>query len=198
MNISPDGVTVRFKTEPESLFEVEKSGAKPNTVRILDDQYEYQQLKKGNPKRIIIQHQQEIFLRAITNIHVTENVFGKVIVIFSWARLETHQQIDEEQPLDVQAINVSLSLIEKLDACRGSETYDGLISGLIKAEPPIDETFVTVTISKLTQKLLHSIAHGRSINTVIRELYQIYINKLAEEGAALRPQIQTVGVEDEC
>ena len=92
MNISPDGMTVRFKTEPEELFQLEQSGAKSNTVRILDYS-EYQQLKKNNPKKIIIQYQQEIFLRTITNIYVTEDVLGKVIVIFSWTNEKHHHPI---------------------------------------------------------------------------------------------------------
>ena len=92
MNISPDGMTVRFKTEPEELFQLEQSGVKSNTVRILDYS-EYQQLKKNNPKKIIIQYQQEIFLRTITNIYVTEDVLGKVIVIFSWTNEKHHHPI---------------------------------------------------------------------------------------------------------
>ena len=132
MNISPDGYTVRFKTEQKELFEAEKSGVKSNTVRILD-YYEYKQLKKRNPKMIIIQRQQEIFLRAITHMHFTEIIFGKVIVVISWARLKTHhQRTDEEPPLDVQAINISLGLLEKLDACRGVESYDVFIASLLE------------------------------------------------------------------
>lgn len=36
MKISHDSKRVTFKTEPRELFETEKFGAKPNTVRILD------------------------------------------------------------------------------------------------------------------------------------------------------------------
>jgi hypothetical protein len=83
MKISHDGTTVSFKTEPEELFLAEKSDAKSNTVRILDID-EYHQLRKADPKKIIIQHQQEVFLRTLTHRHVTEIIFGKVIVVFSW------------------------------------------------------------------------------------------------------------------
>jgi hypothetical protein len=83
MNISHDGVTVRFKTEPEELFLAEKSGAKSNTVRIIDND-EYEMLNARTPKKIIIQYQEEIFLRTLTNLHFAK-LFGKVIVIFSWA-----------------------------------------------------------------------------------------------------------------
>ena len=88
MKISHDGKRVSFKTEPKELFEAEESGAKPNTVRILDID-EYHQLIRCNPKKIIIQYRQEIFLRTITHICVSEEVFGKVFVAISW-RDENH------------------------------------------------------------------------------------------------------------
>lgn len=94
MKISHDGTTVSFKTEPEELFQLEKSGAKSNTVRILDYD-EYQQLKKSNPKKIIIQYQQEIFFRTITNIYVTEDVLGKVIVVFSWTNKSKKKETED-------------------------------------------------------------------------------------------------------
>lgn len=94
MKISHDGTTVSFKTKPEELFQLEKSGAKSNTVRILDYD-EYQQLKKSNPKKIIIQYQQEIFLRTITNIYVTEDVLGKVIVVFSWTNKSKKKETED-------------------------------------------------------------------------------------------------------
>jgi hypothetical protein len=89
MNISPDGVTVRFKTEPEDLFLSEKSGAKPNTVRIIDH-YERQQLEKKLPQKIIIQYRQEIILRTITNVYVSEKILGKYLAIFSWIDEKHH------------------------------------------------------------------------------------------------------------
>lgn len=92
MKISHDSTTVTFKTEPKTLFDAEKSGTKPNTVQILDAE-EYHQLRKRNPKKIIIQFQQEIFLRAITNIHATKGVFGKVIVVISWTNEEPTSSI---------------------------------------------------------------------------------------------------------
>jgi hypothetical protein len=95
MNISYDGKRVTFKTAPKELFEAEKSGTKPNTVRILDIE-EYHQLRKHNPKKIIIQYQHEIFLRTITNIHATKGVFGKVIVVISWTNERYHHTIPEE------------------------------------------------------------------------------------------------------
>ena len=97
MKISHDGTTVTFKTGPKVLFEAEKSGAKPNTVRILDYD-EYLQLVKANPKKILIQHQQEIFLRTITHVYVTEDVLGKVIVVISWNEKHHHQVQRETVP----------------------------------------------------------------------------------------------------
>lgn len=114
MNISPDGMTVRFKTEPEELFEAEKSGAKPNTVRILD-KYECEELEKKNPKKIIIQHQQEIFLRTITHIHVTKFFFGKTIVIFSWTNEKHQHPIPDEKGLDYLAHTMSIDEVAGSD-----------------------------------------------------------------------------------
>lgn len=106
MNISPDGVTVRFKTETEDLFYSEKSGAKPNTVRIIDS-YERQQLKKELPHKIIIQHGEEIFLRTVTHVYVSEMVLGKYIAIFSWTNEKHHHPIPNEDP-DPKAHTMSL------------------------------------------------------------------------------------------
>lgn len=136
MKISNDGKRVSFKTEPEELFLAEKSGAKSNTVRILDLE-EWRLLKRYDPKKIIIQYQQEIFLRTLTNIHFGGMILGKVIAIFSW-RL---------QPTP-------------------SET---------------DDAFTAVTISRNLLGLLQSIAHGRSMNMVIRELYEASQYKRYEE-----------------
>jgi hypothetical protein len=137
MNIGPDGNSVRFQTKSKELFEAEKSGAKSNTVRIMDLE-EWRLLRKCDPKKIIIQHQQEIFLRTITNIHYGGVLLGKVLGIISWQGNERHnpfkhiQGIDKsEPPLYVQAINISLPLREKLDIARGDKTYDELIFKLL-------------------------------------------------------------------
>lgn len=87
MKISHDKTTVSFKTEPEEFFFAEKSGAKPNIVRILDKD-EYQQLRKADPKKITIQYEQEVFLRILTHICTAGEALGKVIVIFSWQHKE--------------------------------------------------------------------------------------------------------------
>jgi hypothetical protein len=86
--------TVRFKTDPESLFEAEKSGAKPNTVRILDA-YEADLIRCNPPTKIIIQHQQEIFQRTLTDINLNYNVLGKVIAIFSWTNESDKGNVSE-------------------------------------------------------------------------------------------------------
>lgn len=92
MNISPDGVTVRFKTEPEELFLAEKSGAKPNTVRIMEAS-EADQIQDPL-KRILIQHQQELFLRTLSHLYITGDVLGKVIVAFSWTNESEKKEIE--------------------------------------------------------------------------------------------------------
>jgi hypothetical protein len=159
MNISHDGVTVRFKTEPEELFLAEKSGAKSNTVRIIDND-EYEMLNARTPKKIIIQYQEEIFLRTLTNLHFAK-LFGKVIVIFSWANEKHHHSMPEQDPDQEAHIH--------------SMPY----------EPSIDERFVAITISKGMHSLIQSIAHGRTMNMVIQELYERYMFQISEERGPL-------------
>ena len=83
MNISPDGKTVRFKTVLEELFLAEKSGAKPNTVRIIDS-YDYEQLRIHEPEKIIIEYQREIILRTISHVYVSNMILGKYLAVFSF------------------------------------------------------------------------------------------------------------------
>jgi hypothetical protein len=149
MNISPDGVTVRLETEPEELFLAEKSGVKPNTVRIIDND-EYEMLNAHTPKKIIIQCQEEIFLRTLTNLHFAK-LFDKAIVIFSWTHETPH-------PAHIHSVSY---------------------------EPSIDERFVAITISKGVLSLIQSIAHGRTMNMVIQELYERYMFQKAEERGPL-------------
>ena len=96
MKISHDGTTVSFKTESEELFFAEKSGSKSNTVRILDAS-EADQIKRAPPKKIIIQHQQEVFLCTLTHICIAGELLGKAIVIFSWANEKHHHPDDGGQ-----------------------------------------------------------------------------------------------------
>ena len=83
MSVSHDGKAVRFQTAPIELFEAEKSGAKSNTVRIIDA-YERDRIQEKLPEKIIIQYQQEIFMRTITHVYVSEQILGKYLAIFSW------------------------------------------------------------------------------------------------------------------
>jgi hypothetical protein len=144
MNISPDGFTVRFKTEPEEFFFAEKSGAKPNIVRILDV-LEADQIKQDPPKKIIIQYEQEVFLRTLTHICIAGEALGKVIVIFSW----DHAILDEkdldhkahimrpneagEPPIDMSqtAILIPRTLIADLNWHRGKDSLPEFISKLL-------------------------------------------------------------------
>jgi hypothetical protein len=160
MNISYDGVTVSFKTEPEELFLAEKSGAKSNTVRILDLD-EWKRINSRPPKKIIIQNQQEVFLRTLTHIYRAGVLLGKVIVIFSWTHEKHNQTIPEQDPDEIAHIN--------------SVSY----------EPSIDERFVAITISKGTFALLQSIAHGRTMNMLVKELYEAYMFQRSEERGPL-------------
>ena len=107
MNISPDGKTISFKTDTDDLFMAEKSGAKPNTVRIIDS-YEHEQLKKKLPSKIILQHQQEIILRTITHVYVSEQILGKYLAVFSWTNEDHHHTKPKEEDHDPGAHNMQL------------------------------------------------------------------------------------------
>jgi predicted transcriptional regulator YdeE len=50
-----------------------------------------------------------------------------------------------------------------------------------EAKSSIDERFAAITISNSTLALLQSIAHGRTMNRVIKELYEAFIFNLAKE-----------------
>jgi hypothetical protein len=234
MNLSPDGVTVRFKTAPEERFLAEKSGAKPNTVRIIDA-YEADLIRHTPPTRIIIQNQQEVFIRTLTDIHLNYGILGKVLAIFSWIHEEHHHSMSEhdldqeahihsmpyepgnydlhaeegnskEEPsIDPtrsleeqgslryeQTIKISTSLRKKLDSYRFTKMYDTFISELLANYIPsadkqqsIDERFVAITISRGTLSLIQSIAHGRTMNKVIQELYEAYVFQISQERGPL-------------
>lgn len=139
MNISPDGTTVRFKTATKELFEVEKSGAKSNTVRIIDA-HEYLQISKKPPKKIVIQYKQEIILRVLSHVYVTDRIFGFYVAIFSWYQHLHSTSIEEKQvnemypvdpPLQIQAINISLPVFKRLNLYRGERTIDKFISDML-------------------------------------------------------------------
>jgi hypothetical protein len=179
MNISFDGVTVRFKTEPEELFLAEKSGAKPNTVRIIDKD-EYEMLNTHTPKKIIIQYQEEIFSRTLTNLYFAK-LFGHVIVIFSWTHPKKHPESDHVHVMTKQdpysPLSHSMSLNEPGNHSDSVETCQSV------EEPSIDKRFAAITISNGTLALLQSIAHGRTMNMVIRELYEAHIGNKELYGA---------------
>ena len=211
MKINYNGTTVTFKTESKELFEVEKSGAKSNTVRILDTD-EWRQLKKpdsNGPKMIITQYQQEIFLRHLTNVYLGGVILGKCIVIFSWEPKGRygHSQRIKEHPSGLRDHNMSLdelspillprSLIHDLGTHRRNRSHAEFIFDLLdehiifqateqrahrlgqeeampaaETSPPSEESFAAITVSKGTLGLLQSIAHGRTMNMVVNELYE--------------------------
>jgi hypothetical protein len=267
MNISHDGATVRFKTESEEVFLAEKSGAKSNIVRIIDND-EYEMLNTHTPKKIIIQYQEEIFLRTLTNLHFAK-LFGKVIVIFSWAherstdhphsiKVSTDHELthtvtfneNKPDPKDkLSPVLLPRSVILDLNRHRRGRSHAEFISDLLGAhitsqeqttpsielaktrrcpdcggdlmntrpgefakcsicrtlfcldpgvetapakeevmsseETSIDERFAAITISNGTLALLQSIAHGRTMNMVIKELYEENMCTRAKERGPL-------------
>lgn len=151
MNISHDNVTVSFKTESKELFEAEKSSAKANIVEIIDG-YEYAQLTKKLPKKIIIQYKQEIFLRTLSHIYFSGRILGSYLAIFSWIHKkhchstsieEKRDGIDhpmsfeeaypDESSLQFQSINISLPVFESLNNYRGDRTFDKFISDMLES-----------------------------------------------------------------
>jgi hypothetical protein len=192
MNISHDGMTVSFKTVSEELFLAEKSGAKPNTVRIIDH-YEYKQLKKKQPEKIMIRHGQALFLRTVTHIYVSEMILGKYLAIFSWTNVKHHHTMScnrgsgdhtmslgptEEPPIDMSTIDLPKSLINRMGRYIGNDTFPEFILKLlndvplVQPQPQSDKRFVCVTISKKLHPSLEAIGHGRSMNMVIQELLE--------------------------
>lgn len=231
MNISPDGKTVRFKTEPKELFEVERSGAKPNTVRILNV-YEANQIERESPTKIIIQNQKEAFLRTLTDIHFNYKVPGWIIAIFSWVNEQHHHTLSHEEQ-DPLAHTMSLDYSEQVRADTeeirphvhpmhtfGGEPYEdlptspillptALIADLMRNrrtktlpefiaellirydthhEKQVRDGFVEINISEQTLRQIQSIAHGRTLNMVIHELYERYLD--AEESGKLHGQMR--------
>ena len=131
-------------------------------MRILDVS-EANQIKCP-PKKIVIQHGQEVFLRQLTHICIAGEALGKAIVIFSW----------EPRPAS-------------------SET-DHLSTDVLTAPAPTDDAFIAVTVSRNLHGLLQSIAHGRSTNSVIQELYEAsqYQQFKAEEGTSEASQDRSI------
>jgi hypothetical protein len=255
MNISADRSTVRFKTEPEELFLAEKSGTKSNTVRILDID-EWRQLKEQDPKKIIIQYQQEIFLRTLSNIHFGGVILGKVIAIFSWTN-ENHHHAPPVgspgiplEPGDHNLVNEDLQVPPIPPICKcancikgneikadfhvhttGLDEVEGSCNSpklsqipiaktmrcpecegdILKSragefgkcaicqalfyldpemepsaeEPAPDHNFVAICISKQMCNMLQNSFSGRTMNSIVQELYETYIYKLEEERALL-------------
>jgi hypothetical protein len=207
MRISHDGSTVSFKTEPKELFEAEKSGAKPNTVRIVD-QDEYIRLVKANPKKIIVQHQQEIFLRTITNIHATEGVFGKVIVVISWKNENHHHAATRETvphgpgdhtqslvgphsvPVEPGPHNASFDYVPEMPPLPSICKCANCIKG-----NEIKDDFHVHTLSPdelapvlLPRTLIHDLGRFRQDQShadFIRKLLVEHLNKLVEEGGPM-------------
>jgi hypothetical protein len=177
MYISPDGVTVRFKTEPEELFLAEKSGAKPNLLCLMDFD-EWSILKKHNPTKIIIQHQQEIFLRTLTNIHLEGEMLNMWVVTFSWTHPKQHPEschvhvITEPDPYSPLSHSMSLDLTPP--PVQGPHSAP---AETVPEEPSIDKKFHAITISTQTLAILQDLAHGQSLDSAIRALHESYLNR---------------------
>jgi len=150
MNVSVDGKTIRFKTESDALFNSEKSGAKPNTVRIIDA-YDRDRIQEKLPEKIIVQHQQEIFMRTITHVYVSEQILGKYLAVFSWTNEKHHHPLeadltdndpeahimcpDQEPQIDTTQSTILLprTQIHELIHLAGDRPLPELIASMLKA-----------------------------------------------------------------
>ena len=150
MSVSFDGKTVRFKTEPDALFNSEKSGAKPNTVRIIDA-YERDLIQEKLPEKIIIQHQQEIFMRTITHVYVSEQILGKYLAVFSWTNESHHHPVQKPTDHDPGAHTMSLD-----------------------QEPPIDMSQSTILLPRTQIHELIHLAGDRPLPELIASMLTAY------------------------
>lgn len=175
MNISHDGMTVRFKTEPKELFEVEKSGVKSNTVRIIDT-YEAERIQHKPPEKIIIHYQQEMFLRTLTDVHLNYNVLGKVIAIFSWTN-EKHHHVPtlivgpHSVPVGPGDYHVSLDHDMKI-----KDDYHVHTKSL--------DEFAPILLPRTLILDLGRHRHGKSHAEFIQELFEMYLDTLTYERGA--------------
>jgi hypothetical protein len=80
-----DHATVIFKSS-EVWYEVERKGAKPNTVRLMSPD-DYLRLAEYNPRHIRIQlgeDEHTCFTRTVKSIFRLGKLLGQVLVIVSW------------------------------------------------------------------------------------------------------------------
>ena len=180
MNISPDGVTVRFKTEPEDLFMAEKSGVKPNTVRIID-YYERQQLKMKLPQKIMIQHGQEIFLRTVTHVYVSEMILGKYIAIFSWTNERHHHDPTigaHSVPVEPGPHNASVDSVPEVPIIPSiKDDFHVHTMSLDELAPLLLPRTLILDLDRHLQ--------GKSHAEFVRGLLEMYLIKLARERGPL-------------
>lgn len=167
MNISPDWLTVRFHTEPNELFEAEKSGAKPNTVRILDAN-EYRQLRQANPQKIIIQHEQEFFVRTITHIYVTDIIFEKVAVVISWINEKHHHPTSISEKPDIRDHTMSLDEVHSMPIEGKPDTIDEA-----DPEPPLPVQAIYISLHVFEK--LNFYRGAKTTNEFISDMLDVYL-----------------------
>lgn len=140
MNISHDNVTVSFKTESKELFEAEKSSAKANIVEIIDG-YEYAQLTKKLPKKIIIQYKQEIFLRTLSHIYFSGMILGSYLAIFSWINEKHHHPTSISEKPDIRDHTMSLDEVHSMPIEGTPDTIDEA-----DPEPPLPVQAINISL----------------------------------------------------
>jgi hypothetical protein len=90
MRVADDGTTIIFRSTSE-WFELERSGLKPNTIRLLD-KAEYDLLTIADCRKVRIAHVDDAyppFTRDITFAGRLDWVLGKVLYMVCWtARVE--------------------------------------------------------------------------------------------------------------
>ena len=143
MSISPDGKVIRVFTLSPYTFAIEKSGRKANAIIRLNTD-EYLKIISTSPKKIVIQHEQAIFTRTISDITLVEEILGMKLVNISWEQHTTehthtfenvdpnytHSQCLEEEG-EYRLITVSTRLLHELDEHKADLSYNQYIKNLL-------------------------------------------------------------------
>ena len=137
MDLSPDGYTLRVVSASAFTFDAEKSGKKCNILLPLTST-QYDDLNRKPPQKIIIQYEDEVFLRTVSDIRALGSICQTLFVNLSWKH---HSLVDTTQILDSQQtviIPISKKLKNDLDAHRADLTYDQYILDILTyyTEPP--------------------------------------------------------------
>ena len=138
MSISPDGKVIRVFTLSPYTFATEQSSRKANAIIRLNAD-EYRKIVSTPPKKIVIQHEQAIFTRTITDITLIEEILEEYIVNVSWEQhttdhVHTSENSDSQclkEEDEYRLIPVSTRLLHELDEHKADLSYNQYIKNLL-------------------------------------------------------------------